>query len=87
MTRKKETIVIRGNRERQRRYPLPGVTILIKGSTVGVSTDVKGEYVINVEKTRFSNPIILVRGNEDERGKMEPDQQTLNVVLEEEVSE
>ena len=44
----KETIVIRGIVKDKEGTPLPGVTILIKGSTVGVSTDVKAEYVINV---------------------------------------
>lgn len=37
MTRKKETIVIRGIVKNKEGTPLPGVTILIKGSTVGVS--------------------------------------------------
>ena len=46
----KEMIVIRGNVKDKKGTPLPGVTILIKGTTIGVSTDVKGEYTMNVEK-------------------------------------
>ena len=31
--------------------PLPGVTVVVKGTNVGTSTDVKGHYVLkNVEK-------------------------------------
>ena len=30
--------------------PLPGISVVIKGSTTGVSTDEKGEYTIQIVK-------------------------------------
>ena len=82
----KETIVIRGIVKDKEGTPLPGVTILIKGSTVGVSTDVKGEYVINVEKRDSLILSFSFVGMKTKEVKW-TGQQTLNVVLEEEVSE
>lgn len=81
----KETIVIRGIVKDKEGTPLPGVTILIKGSTVGVSTDVKGEYVMNVEKRDSLVLSFSFVGMKTKEVKWNG-QQTLNVVLEEEVS-
>ena len=83
---KKETIVIRGIVIDKEGAPLPGVTILIKGSTVGVSTDVKGEYVMNVEKRDSLVLSFSFVGMKTKEVKW-TGQQTLNVVLEEDVSE
>jgi len=83
---KKETIVIRGIVKDKEGTPLPGVTILIKGSTVGVSTDVKGEYVMNVEKRDSLVLLFSFVGMKTKEVKW-TGQQTLNVVLEEDVSE
>ena len=83
---KKETIVIRGIVKDKEGTPLPGVTILIKGSTVGVSTDVKGEYVMNVEKRDSLVLSFSFVGMKTKEVKW-TGQQTLNVVLEEDVSE
>ncbi|MFR7879072.1 MAG: carboxypeptidase-like regulatory domain-containing protein [Butyricimonas paravirosa] len=83
---KKETIVIRGIVKDKEGTPLPGVTILIKGSTVGVSTDVKGEYVMNVEKRDSLVLSFSFVGMKTKEVKW-TGQQTLNVVPEEDVSE
>ena len=83
---KKETIIIRGIVKDKEGTPLPGVTILIKGSTVGVSTDVKGEYVMNVEKRDSLVLSFSFVGMKTKEVKW-TGQQTLNVVLEEDVSE
>ena len=71
---KKETIVIRGIVKDKEGTPLPGVTILIKGSTVFIPTNENDrirESRFSTFITRFSSPIILVRGDEDERGKVD----------------
>ena len=36
--------------------PIPGVNILVKGTTLGTTTDVNGEYVLNVEG---SDPVLV----------------------------
>ena len=83
---KKEMIVIRGNVKDKKGTPLPGVTILIKGTTIGVSTDVKGEYTMNVEKQDSLVLQFSFIGMKTKEIKW-TGQQTLNVVLEEDVSE
>ena len=82
----KEMIVIRGNVKDKKGTPLPGVTILIKGTTIGVSTDVKGEYTMNVEKQDSLVLQFSFIGMKTKEIKW-TGQQTLNVVLEEDVSE
>ncbi|WP_342645933.1 TonB-dependent receptor [Mucilaginibacter sp. CSA2-8R] len=39
--------------------PLIGVSLLVKGTTIGASTDVNGSYKINVPET--GNPVLVVR--------------------------
>lgn len=80
------TTVIRGVVKDKEGTPLPGVTILIKGSTVGVSTDVKGEYAMNVEKRDSLILSFSFVGMKTKEVKW-TGQQTLNIVLEEDVSE
>ena len=83
---KKETIVIRGIGKDKEGNPLPGVTILIKGSTVGVSTDVKGEYVMNVEKRDSLVLSFSFVGMKTKEVKV-TDDKPLQIVLEEDVTE
>jgi TonB-linked SusC/RagA family outer membrane protein len=40
---------IRGRVIDERNEPLPGVSVVVKGTSIGVSTNVNGEYVINAE--------------------------------------
>ena len=41
-----EEVVIKGIVKDEREQPLPGVTVLIKGTTIGVATDLKGEFTL-----------------------------------------
>lgn len=40
--------VIRGNVKDEEGAPLPGVTVMIKGTTMGVSTDAAGNFVLDM---------------------------------------
>lgn len=50
-------IIVKGRVTDENGNPLPGVTILVKGSSKGVVTDVNGEYSINVPD---ENAVLLV---------------------------
>src|SRR5690606_3597723 len=43
-----QTHTVRGKVVDESSLPLPGVTVLIKGTTIGTTTDVNGEYVLQV---------------------------------------
>ena len=47
-SRKIEGVVIRGVVKNSKGEVLPGVSVLLKGTTIGVSTNVDGEFVLNV---------------------------------------
>jgi TonB-linked SusC/RagA family outer membrane protein len=40
--------------------PLPGVTVLLEGTTNGVATNLDGEYELEVSSSEFSNGVLLV---------------------------
>lgn len=79
-------VVIRGKVVDSQRNPLPGVTILIKGTTIGVSSDEKGNFQLPMaDKGEVTLEFSFVGMKKKEmRWKGEPE---LVVVLEEEVSE
>lgn len=79
-------VVIRGKVVDSQRNPLPGVTILIKGTTIGVSSDEKGNFQLPMaDKEEVTLEFSFVGMKKKEmRWKGEPE---LVVVLEEEVSE
>lgn len=43
-----QTHTVRGKVVDESSLPLPGVTVLIKGTTIGTTTDVNGEYILQV---------------------------------------
>ena len=53
-----KSVVIKGTVLDKNREPLPGVTVLLKGTTVGVATDSKGDFSFPVPQTE--NNIVLV---------------------------
>ena len=63
--------------------PLPGVSVVVKGSTTGTTTDLDGRYSINVPKneTLVFTYIGMVKQEVKVSGK-----RTLNVILQEDVS-
>lgn len=46
MPRRQETVTVQGVVKDEKGQPLPGVTVLLKGTTVGVVTDVDGRYAL-----------------------------------------
>ncbi|MDY4042409.1 MAG: carboxypeptidase-like regulatory domain-containing protein, partial [Marinifilaceae bacterium] len=79
-------ITIKGKVMDRDSVPLPGVTVLLKGTTLGVSTNVNGEYSLSFPE--HANPVLVFSfvGMKTQEiniaGKKE-----LNVVLEEERTE
>lgn len=63
--------------------PLPGVSVVVKGSTVGTTTDLDGNYSINAPKNGIL--VFTYIGMAKEEVKISG-RQTLNVTLEEDVS-
>lgn len=62
--------------------PLPGVTILVKGTTVGIVTDVNGKYSLNLPD-KAETLVFSFVGMKTQEFKI-GSQSTLNVVLEDE---
>ncbi|MDD7885084.1 TonB-dependent receptor [Flavivirga sp. 57AJ16] len=65
------------------KQPLPGVSVIIKGTTRGVATDFDGNFSISVEKGETLVFSMLGFANEEVEVN---EQQSLNIVLEENVS-
>ena len=57
LTQEQQQIKLSGTVKDKQGVPLPGVTVIIKGSTTGVSTDSQGKFVLNVKS---QEKIILV---------------------------
>ena len=77
-----EKVTVRGKVVDKDGAPLPGVTILIKGTTVGVSTNGDGQYAISVAKQDSLVFVFSFIGLKTKEVKWNG-QETLNVVLEE----
>ena len=81
-TREIQKVTVRGKVVDKDGAPLPGVTILIKGTTVGVSTNGDGQYAISVAKQDSLVFVFSFIGLKTKEVKWNG-QETLNVVLEE----
>lgn len=77
-----EKVTVRGKVVDKDGAPLPGVTILIKGTTVGVSTNGDGQYAISVAKQDSLVFVFSFIGLKTKEVKWNG-QEALNVVLEE----
>lgn len=64
-------------------YPLPGVSVVVKGSSVGTTTDLDGRYSINVPKN--GTLVFTYIGMAKQEVKVSG-RKTLNVTLQEDVS-
>ena len=60
-------IVIKGLVKDRKGESLPGVSVLLKGTTVGVATDVKGEFMLTIPGAGHDRVTIHVYRDEDER--------------------
>ncbi|MHB1179216.1 MAG: SusC/RagA family TonB-linked outer membrane protein [Daejeonella sp.] len=59
--------------------PLPGVTILVKGTTTGVTTDLDGRYALNVPETAGTLVFSFIGFNSQEKSFSGP--ATLNITM------
>ncbi len=83
---KKEMIVIKGTVKDKKGELLPGVTILEKGTTVGVATGINGEFTFTTVKRDTVTLIFSFVGMKT-RQVLWRGQKELNVVLEEDAQE
>lgn len=49
--KKEKNIVLKGVVHDKKKQPIPGVTVLVKGTSVGVTTDVNGEFTLSLADT------------------------------------
>ncbi|MFC6997035.1 SusC/RagA family TonB-linked outer membrane protein [Rufibacter roseus] len=72
--------------------PLPGVTVLVKGTTNGASTDVSGNYLINLAENQENGTLVFsyvgytplevpIAGQSVVNAVLQADEQTLNEVV------
>lgn len=77
-----KTITVKGIVRDKQNHPMPGVTVLLKGTSVGVSTDVEGRYNLIFPEMRDAVISFSFIGMETKDVKY-TGQTELNVVLEE----
>ncbi|MGK0414413.1 MAG: hypothetical protein ACJA1B_002638, partial [Polaribacter sp.] len=76
-----QTVIVSGEVVDNLGNYLPGVSILVEGTTNGVSTDFNGAYVLNI-KTQNATIIFSYLGFETKKIKVE-NQKKINVILKE----
>ena len=86
MTQQKKEIKISGKVTDERKQPMPGVTVMVKGLTVGTATDKNGNYVLRLPEMKELILIYSFVGMEARQVKY-TGQDTINVVLRETVNE
>lgn len=82
---KKELRIV-GRVTDDKKEPLPGVTVSVKGLSVGTTTDVKGKYVLKLPEMEKLSLVFSFVGMKTQEIKYSG-QDTINVVMEEDVSE
>lgn len=81
-----EKVVIRGTVKDAEGQPLPGVSVLIKGTNMGVATDAEGKFVIEIPKVDKVILICSFMGMETKEVSWQGEKE-LGVVLTEQVAE
>ncbi|WP_417871992.1 MULTISPECIES: SusC/RagA family TonB-linked outer membrane protein [Flavobacteriaceae] len=61
--------------------PLPGVTVVIKGTTIGVSTDFDGKYTLNVASGKNVTLVFSLLGMETQEKAVSANKKVVNVTL------
>ena len=69
-----------------KKQPIPGVTIIVKGLTVGTATDANGKYMLRLPQVENLSLLFSFVGMETKEVKY-TGQDTINVVLKETVNE
>ena len=82
-SQQQKELLIRGSVKDAAGFPLPGVTVQIKGTSQGTTTDEDGEYYIMVKGVE--NPVLVFSfiGMETQEVKFQKGKHRINVVLEE----
>lgn len=83
---KKETTVIKGVVRDQKGEPLPGVTIIEKGTSIGVATGINGDFTFSTTKRDSVTLLFSFVGMKTKEVTWKGEKM-LSVVMEEEVSE
>lgn len=84
VNQEKEARVIKGKVTDNKKSPLPGVTVLIKGTSIGVVTDNDGVYKITLPDQKETALVFSFIGMVSKEVKI-TNQKEVNVVLEEDV--
>jgi TonB-linked SusC/RagA family outer membrane protein len=82
-----ERVIVSGRVTNTSREPLPGVTILVKGSLRGTATDADGKFQLGVEKGERAVLLFSFIGMKEKEVTLSGEAEQLDVVLEDEISE
>ena len=83
---KKESVIIKGVVKDSKGSVLPGVTVIIKGTSVGTATGIDGNFSLNLVKQDTATLLFSFVGMKTKEVKW-TGQSELNVMLEDEMSE
>lgn len=79
-------VIVKGKVIDSKKEPLPGVTVLLKGMTIGTVTDSKGNFSIRVPQG-VDTLIVSFIGMQTEYLKLEKDKLEYTVVMKEDVTQ
>jgi TonB-linked SusC/RagA family outer membrane protein len=82
-SQQQKELLIRGSVKDKDGFPLPGVTVQIKGTTQGTTTDEEGEYYIMVKGVEKPVLVFSFIGMETQEVKFQKGKHRMDVVLEE----
>ena len=82
---KKNVLNIVGQVTDKNKVPLPGVTVIVKGSNLGTATDQEGRYRLNIPEIKNLSLLFSFIGMKT-REVVYTGKDTINVVMEEEVA-
>lgn len=87
MEEKKKTVTVRGVVCDESKQPLPGVTIIMKGYTLGTATDRQGRYILQIPNAPEKFSLLFTFVGMETREIEYMGQDTINVVMKEDVAE
>ncbi|HJF69783.1 MAG TPA: carboxypeptidase-like regulatory domain-containing protein, partial [Butyricimonas virosa] len=79
----KKARVIKGLITDEGKSPLPGVTVLIKGTTIGVVTDTAGRYTLTLPDQKEATLVFSFVGMENVELKVTPERDVYSVIMKE----